>query len=284
MDASANMSVSKFEFLNSFVSQRLLSVAGEIFQAFKDTLVEYQEEIDRTKRENQYLKKMLTEKPYGSDDQTTQTIPQELPNFSQEPLDSIVQVKVELSTLHQDAEPQVPLNNPSSPSSPSAVTAYQEPAYHLSEDTKDEEKGDIGLCNNTGVTVKLEPWESPVLYSENAPSGTPHEITNDNNVEGLREDQGSSSSHCEVFYDNGSLNAEVCVQSQTADRVVYCEYCGKPFGNRELLKQHLVVHQKEKPRPYRCDLCGKSYSYAQVLEIHRRTHTGERPYHCFGTE
>ncbi|KAL7837264.1 hypothetical protein SRHO_G00269750 [Serrasalmus rhombeus] len=281
MDAAANMAANKFEFLNSFVSQRLLAVAGEIFQVVKDTINEYQEEIERTTQENHYLKKMLTEKctSNGADNETSPAVPQELTNFNQESLDSVIQVKVELSTMHQDAESQGPLNNPSSSSSPSAVTAYQEPSYHFSENTTNKEEVADDDLHNSGVTVKLEPWDSQVIYSDDAPSAMQNEIIANNNFEGMRDDQGTSYSQCQVTLESMS-HAEPRLQSQTVERVVYCEYCGKPFGNREQLKQHLVVHQKEKPRPYRCDLCEKSYSYAQVLEIHRRTHTGERPYHC----
>ncbi|KAI4884827.1 hypothetical protein NFI96_021003 [Prochilodus magdalenae] len=208
--------------------------------------------------------------------ETSQAVPQELSNFNQEPLDSIIQVKVELSTMHQDAESQGPPNNPSSSSSPSTAAAYQEPSYHYSEKTANEEKVEDGI-HNSGVTIKLEPWDSQVIYSDDGPSEMQNEIIAKSHFEGMRDDQGTSS-QCQIPLNN-MAHSETLLQGETVERVVYCEYCGKPFGNREQLKQHLVVHQKEKPRPYRCDLCEKSYSYAQVLEIHRRTHTGERPYH-----
>lgn len=53
--------MSQLETLNSFFCDRLLSVAAEIFQAVKDTLSEYQDEIDRSKREIVYLRKALAE-------------------------------------------------------------------------------------------------------------------------------------------------------------------------------------------------------------------------------
>lgn len=47
--------------LNSFLCDRLLAAAAEIFQVVKDTVSQYQEEIDRSKQENIYLRKMLAE-------------------------------------------------------------------------------------------------------------------------------------------------------------------------------------------------------------------------------
>lgn len=52
--------MAKFEYLNTFFTERLLAVAGELFQVVTDIITEYQEETDRTKQENMYLKKMLT--------------------------------------------------------------------------------------------------------------------------------------------------------------------------------------------------------------------------------
>lgn len=51
----------KLESLNSFFYERLMAVAGEIFQAVKDTFSEYQLEMHRSKQENLYLRKMLAE-------------------------------------------------------------------------------------------------------------------------------------------------------------------------------------------------------------------------------
>lgn len=38
-----------------------MAAAAEIFQVVKDTVSQYQEEIDRSKQENLYLRKMLAE-------------------------------------------------------------------------------------------------------------------------------------------------------------------------------------------------------------------------------
>lgn len=51
----------KIDSLNAFIHQRLTNIAGEICQVFQETVAAYQEEINHSKQENIYLRKMLAE-------------------------------------------------------------------------------------------------------------------------------------------------------------------------------------------------------------------------------
>ncbi|KAL6464489.1 hypothetical protein MHYP_G00268060 [Metynnis hypsauchen] len=125
-------------------------------------------------------------------DQSSRAVPHELPTLSQESLDSkssFIQVKVEFSTMHQDTEPQGPLNNPTSSSSPSAETVNtKDPLHNCLGITVKEEKVDDGP-HNTGSTVKLQPLDSQVIFSNDAPSVMQRENVTENHWEGLRDDQ-----------------------------------------------------------------------------------------------
>lgn len=51
--------MTKLELLNVFLNDRLTAAADEIFRAVKDTVLEYQTEILRSKEENERLKRLL---------------------------------------------------------------------------------------------------------------------------------------------------------------------------------------------------------------------------------
>lgn len=51
--------MTKLELLNVFLNDRLTAAAEDIFRAVKDTVVEYQSEILRSKEENERLKRLL---------------------------------------------------------------------------------------------------------------------------------------------------------------------------------------------------------------------------------
>ncbi|KAK2821314.1 hypothetical protein Q7C36_020657 [Tachysurus vachellii] len=242
--------MAKIEYLNKFFTERLLALAGELFQAVTDVITEYQEETDRTKQENIYLKEMLTAERLanGRDGSSYQAVTEELPNISQDTNSSVIQVKVELSTTKQDNMSPESINDPST-----ATTPHYFSGNTISFPTDEEIK----------FTIKSEPRDSEIIISDDSNPAMQSESIIDCNFEGLSSDPSSHETQ----------------QSETAEKNV-CPCCGKTFLTPGQLKRHMAVHQKNRPRPYRCDLCGKSYAYAQVLEIHRRTHTGERPYHC----
>jgi hypothetical protein len=51
--------MTKLQYLNVFLTERLMQAAEDILGVVGNTISEYQEEITRTKRENQYLKRHL---------------------------------------------------------------------------------------------------------------------------------------------------------------------------------------------------------------------------------
>lgn len=51
--------MSKIELLRLFLNERLTAAADEIFGTIEKTIVEYQEEVSRTKEENNRLRRML---------------------------------------------------------------------------------------------------------------------------------------------------------------------------------------------------------------------------------
>ena len=59
--SQATLKMTKLQFLNVFLTERLMLAAQEIYKAVEDTILEYQEEIIREKRENDQLRRKLIE-------------------------------------------------------------------------------------------------------------------------------------------------------------------------------------------------------------------------------
>ncbi|XP_033631697.1 oocyte zinc finger protein XlCOF6-like isoform X1 [Asterias rubens] len=57
-----------------------------------------------------------------------------------------------------------------------------------------------------------------------------------------------------------------------------CETCGKVFGSRLKLKNHLISHSDE--RPHVCDVCGSAFKRPRYLQIHKKSHYSDTVFAC----
>lgn len=57
-----------------------------------------------------------------------------------------------------------------------------------------------------------------------------------------------------------------------------CQVCGKCFGSKEQLLNHMMVHRNRKPHV--CEICEKSFCSPGNLKTHILIHTGQKPHSC----
>ncbi|XP_072522316.1 uncharacterized protein [Salminus brasiliensis] len=264
--------MAKLEFLSCFFKERLIAAAGEIFQVVKETICEYQEEIDRAQQENRYLREMLVSINTRGEERRVppdiQPCPAEDSKTNQGPHDSepMIQVKLELCAVQQNLEPQQPLT----------PGHNQDPMSCLPGKSMDIEERECNGLPIDPISVKAELCDSQAACSENSDlSAAQREQEGIDYFEVDEDDLGARSGY-RLF--NALPDRPSHSQSDLADNLFYCKVCNKPFKTYLWLEKHVVSHNNEERHV--CGVCGKRFKQMQTLESHINNHTREKPYCC----
>ena len=76
------------------------------------------------------------------------------------------------------------------------------------------------------------------------------------------------------FYSLDQLDDHM--ENHWKEKPFVCNYCWKPFAQKNLLAQHKKIHTKER---HFCEKCGKSFS-GKTIDAHMRNHSGDKPFVC----
>ncbi|XP_041813676.1 zinc finger protein 420-like [Chelmon rostratus] len=265
--------MSSVEYLREFVSERLTAAAEEIFRVFKETIVEYEEEIRRQRKlldvvwkpeikihrtelpqqrvseeekeeeEEEEEKEVLPEQQL-CDQQRNSSLDLKPPRIKEEQEELCTSQEGEQLVLKQETD-----------------TFMWTPTYEESDHLEPEPRSDHQLlCNNGHVAQNQDQKGDEDGDSQSA---------------GVAEKSQSESHSDKVHYPDMSHTDH---NARTGKRTFRCDTCGKDFNQKQTLQRHRRLHTGEKP--YSCKTCGKDFRHDSVLKGHMRTHTGERPYLC----
>nr|XP_043871573.1 zinc finger protein 287-like isoform X2 [Solea senegalensis] len=249
------MATATLQTFNVFLTEKLTAAALDIYGFVEKTITDYQEEVYRTKLENQRLQRLLdlVYKPdirlhradsrqidLPSPTQEEQQIKTECPDHSNaKESSSILPHKMEEAGLRsRSVEIPAHLDN-SFTDSPTQVVTVQEYKENQMPDSLIQ-----------AVTVREHTkYEMPSQH-----------------------DQPLSS-----FGATPTAHAAEALPNPTNESTHFV--CGKTTGSKGQMIFHQKMHTNE--RPYVCHVCGTSLRLKGHLKDHLRTHTGEKPFNCF---
>ncbi|KAJ7998904.1 hypothetical protein DPEC_G00209810 [Dallia pectoralis] len=294
--------MTKLQYLNVYLTERLMQAADEILRVVGETFSEYQEEIARTKRENQYLKRQLI----------TPVLPAPQPIRSWVPEQRLSSVSVQLSPAEQQSSEQEwslnlgqedpdpthikeELDLTSSPaeeqlhgseacteveskSTPSCVMDYEEPIQQsrVSQSQTLENKEGDSQMTTTSTLIKTEPLG--VTY------GLPSSESTNDSVQLLA--QSPVNPDCSRTEDiEHAHEVLVDLDSRRRGKTHSCIQCGAVFCELSQLETHMLAHavqhgEDTSHRQINCQICWKSFSSTSYLKVHLRSHTKEKPFIC----
>ncbi|XP_037651701.1 gastrula zinc finger protein XlCGF28.1-like isoform X1 [Sebastes umbrosus] len=286
----------KVQMLRALVKQRLTAAAEEICGLFERTIAEYEEELSRSKEENERQQKLLDAvlhpqlQLHRADVQQLLVV-KEVPPEQQEWSSSLDQedpepphIKEEHEELwtSQEGEQLQGLEEadiskfPFSPVSLKSEDDEEEPQYsqlHQRQTEQMETEADGEDCGgpeparNSDEDAHFQPDTDDKTGDSSMP-----DTDNINDWKETREPQSGL---------NSLTNDEVPVSDSrcsAGEKLFNCSECGKEFRFKANLKTHMRSHTGEKP--FSCSVCKKSFTHGGVLQKHLRIHTGEKPFSC----
>nr|XP_061826398.1 zinc finger protein 771-like [Nerophis lumbriciformis] len=235
--------------LRTLVNQRLSEAAEEILGLVERTIAEYQEELGRSREENERHRRLvdtLSNCTVSADSQQLASNKEEQQvwscNIEDHEASQSVHIKVEEQNLWSSQDKD-----------------FAE--FSLPCGGDDDELLQCGPCEEDREAqfqtqqVKAETQEGgpePYIHLDLGPLLQADNATSDSSDEALR--------------------------SNADNKGFQCAECGKTLASRPSLKRHLKRHTGEKP--FSCSFCDKKFTERSDLVVHGRSHTGVKPFAC----
>ncbi|XP_033933548.1 zinc finger protein 32-like [Pseudochaenichthys georgianus] len=282
--------------LLSLVKQRLTAAAEDIFVLFERTITEYEEELSRSKQENERHRKLLDavlqpqHQIHRADVQQLVVVKEEVPPEQQEWSSSLDQedpeppphIKEEQEELWSSQEGEqlqgleeaditkstftpVPVKSEDDEEKPQSSQLHHKQTEHLETEADGEDCGGPEPARSSDPERHLQP------ETVDNPGDSSEPDTEDSADWKETREPGSNSQRTK----QDPVSDSRC---RTGNKHFRCSHCAKKFGCKLSLKRHIIIHTGEKP--FTCIICEKSFAERRDLKTHMRIHTGQKPFSC----
>ncbi|XP_072294036.1 uncharacterized protein [Eucyclogobius newberryi] len=289
--------------LRALVNARLTAAAEEIFALVERTIAEYEEELCRSKEENQRNQQLLDSVlNLRAEGVQTDTFSPDHSANEETPEPAQIKEEPEEHLLKQEEE-QLPEFTAVCVKSEEQSSLLQQRQTEHRELTQEEH------CGGAGADISLDPhghlhsqteeqtdndedWEPPASSStaqmETAADGDHYNQVQIKDTSTAAHNSGlfskykcGAESRATVTEGHGSGTGGGGGGARGAaewGRKYECVVCKKKYRAKQTLEIHIRSHTGEKP--YSCLVCNKTFTQQTSLDYHVRVHTGERPYSC----
>ncbi|XP_068589630.1 zinc finger protein 184-like [Cebidichthys violaceus] len=290
--------MSKVQMLRCLVNQRLTAAAEEIFGVFERTIAEYEEELCRSKEENERQRKLLDGdfnpqlRLHRADVQQLLVVKEEVPSEQQDWSSSLDQEDPEPPHIKEDQEDPEP---PHIKEDQEELWTSQEgeqlqgleeadikfsfTPVKIVDDEEKPQSSQLHQRQTEQIETEAdgedcggpEPDRNPDPLNKTGDAFEP-ETDDSEDWEETREPQSG------LIYQS---NDEVSVSDSrcsAGEKPFGCSECDKRFNFKRGLKRHMRTHIGAKP--FSCTVCKNSFTRRGSLQRHMRSHTGEKPFSC----
>ncbi|XP_033973088.1 gastrula zinc finger protein XlCGF26.1-like [Trematomus bernacchii] len=287
--------------LLSLVKQRLTAAAEDIIVLFERTIAEYEEELSRSKQENERHRKLLDAvlqpqlQIHRADVQQLVVVKEEVPPEQQEWSSSLDQedpeppphIKEEQEELWSSQEGEqlqgleeaditkstftpVPVKSEDDEEKPQSSQLHQRQTEHLETEADGEDCGGPEPARNSDPERHLQPE-------------TDDSVDSDFWKETREHPSGLNMLKNNEITDSDCGNKALTFPRAESDDSVGSDFWKddtKPQSASPCLNENQVAENKTFRKPYSCPDCGKRFPHNASLKSHMKLHTGEKTFVC----